>query len=154
MPGIFKFGEYLANLTSASDFSGPKLLEIMASFQTPFEEHMRSEISTIAQLAQHPRTPKEGSAEEEATRALYDRVEGMSLMKSGITDVMPFFLFNFDREYEDRLWASWPPIPAPVRWVLMGMARVLHPGWWKFASCDAAGRRVEFYAVPSAETRQ
>ncbi len=54
---------------------------------------MRSEISFIAQLSQHARTPKEGSEEEKA----------------------------------------------------------MHPGWWKFASCDATRRRKEFYAVSDVE---
>jgi hypothetical protein len=151
MPSIAKFQDYLVNLKSPSDFSGTKLLEIMASFQEPFEAHFRSEISTIADLVHHPRTPKEGSAEEKATAAAIDARERNSLIKSGVTDVLPFFLFNFDRGYEDGLWANWPPIPGPVRWMLMSGARVLHPGWWKFASCDAAGRRTALYAVSDLE---
>jgi hypothetical protein len=47
------------------------------------------------------RTPKEGSAEEKATQATVDAREGNALIKSGLTDVVPFFLFNFDSEYED-----------------------------------------------------
>jgi hypothetical protein len=151
MLGIAKFQDYLVNLKSPSDFSGVKLLEIMASFQEPFEAHFRSEISTIAGLAHHPRTPKEGSAEEKATAAAFDKREGNSLIKSGVTDVLPFFLFNFDREYEGGLWTNWPPIPGPVRWMLMRGAKALHPGWWKFASCDAAGRRTALYAVLDLE---
>ena len=114
IPSIAKFKDYLVNLKSPSDFSGTELLEIMASFQEPFEAHFRSEISTIAHLAHHPRTPKEGSAEEKATAAALDVRERNNLIKSGVTDVLPFFLFNLDREYEDGLWTKWPPIPRPV----------------------------------------
>jgi len=148
MPGISKFQDYLVNLKSPSDFSGTQLLEIMASFQEPLEEHMRSEISTIAYLAHHSRTPKEGSVEEKATQAAFDRREGNRLLMSGATDVLPFFLFNFDREYEGGLWADWPPIPGLVRWTLTSVAKILHPGWWKFASCDAGGKRIALYAIP------
>lgn len=151
MPGIASFQGYLVNLKSPSDFSGSKLLEIMASFQRPFEAHMRSEISSIAQLSQHARTPKEGSEEEKATQASIDAREGKNLLMSGVTDVMPFFLFNYDSEYEDGLWKDWPPIPGPVRWILISVAKVMHPGWWKFASCDAVRRRKELYAVPDLE---
>ena len=106
MPGLSKFQDYLVNLKHSSDFSGTKLLEIMASFQGPLKAHMRSEISTIVDLAHHPRTPKEGSAEEKTTQAAFDMREGNMLIKSGVTDGMPFFLFNFDREYEDGLWTN------------------------------------------------
>jgi hypothetical protein len=64
---------------------------------------MRSEVSTIAQLAHRMRTPKKGSAEEKATQVTFDRREGNSLLMY----VLPFFLFNFDREYEDGLWTNW-----------------------------------------------
>jgi hypothetical protein len=153
MPTLAKFQDYLVNLKSPSDFSGTKLIEIMASFQEPFEAHMRAEISTIAGLSQHQRTPKEGSPEEKATKTTFDSREGNSLLMSGMTDVLPFFLYNFDRDYEDGLWTNWPPIPGPVRWILMSVARFLHPGWWKFASCDAAGRRKALYSVPDVEER-
>ena len=151
MPGIAKFQDYLVNLKSPSDFSGARLLEIMASFQKPFEAHFRSEISTIADLAHHPQTSKEGSAEEKTTATAFDKREGISLIKSGVMDVLPLFQFNFDREHEDGLWTNWPPIPGPVRWMLMSGAKVLHPGWWNFASCDAAGQMTALYAVPDVE---
>lgn len=152
MPGIAKFQEYLLNLKSPKDFSGIRLLEIMATFQDPFEAHMRSEVSTIAALSQHPRTPKEGSEEEKSTQAAFDAREGNAIMKAGVTDVLPFFLLNFDSEYEDGLWMNWPPIPGPVRWMLVSVGRVLHPGWWKFASCDASRRRKDLYAVANLDS--
>jgi hypothetical protein len=145
---LANFHNYLVNLKSPSDFSGTKLLEIMATFQEPFEFHMRSEISTIANLAKHPRTLKEGSAEEKSIQAEFDSREGNNIIKSGIMDVLPFFLFNFDRDYEDGLWINWPPIPAPVRFIIMGIGRVSHPGWWKLASCDAGRQRKVLYAAP------
>jgi hypothetical protein len=151
MPGIARFQDYLLSLKSPSHFSGTKLLEIMVSFQNPFEAHMRSEISFIAQLSQHARTPKEGSEEEKATKAAFEAREGKNLLMSGMTDVMSFFLFNYDSEYEDGLWKDWPPIPGPVRWILMSVAKAMHPGWWKFASCDATRRRKNFYAVSDVE---
>jgi hypothetical protein len=151
MPGIAKFEQYLTNLPSPKDFSGSRLLEIMATFQQPFEDHMRAEITTIANLSQHPRTPREGSQKEKSENAAIEAREGKNLVFAGVIDVLPFFLFNFDREYEDGLWRDWP-IPAPVRWTFISVARVLHPGWWKFASCDAAGQTRELYAVPESKS--
>ncbi|KAF2094425.1 hypothetical protein NA57DRAFT_46452 [Rhizodiscina lignyota] len=151
MPGIAKFQEYLSSLGSPGEFSGVKLLEIMTAFQEPFEIHMRSEITTIANLAGHERAPVVGSAKEKSTQSTFDAREGKKLLMSGATDVMPFFLFNFDSSYEDGLWANWPPIPAPVRWGLINVAKFWHPGWWKFASCDAARRTIPLYAVPDSK---
>ncbi|RFU28931.1 hypothetical protein B7463_g7428, partial [Scytalidium lignicola] len=151
-PGLAKFHDYLVNLKFPSEFSGTKLLEIMATFQDPFEIHMRSEVAILANLSKHPRTPKEGSAEEKSVQAEIEAREGSKLVNSGITDVLPFFLFNFDRDYEDGLWMNWPPIPAPVRFIMMGIGRILHPGWWKFASCDTGRQRKELYAAPDLQT--
>lgn len=92
MPLIADFQSYLISLASPSDFSGTKLLEIMATFQEPFATHMRSEKSTLMALAQHPRTPIEGSEKEEAVRTAFDTREGNRLVESGITDVLPSFL--------------------------------------------------------------
>jgi hypothetical protein len=153
MPGLAKFQEYLVGLKSPRDFSGAKLLDIMASFQEPLGVHLQSEVTTIADLASHPRTPKEGSAEEKTTSETFDAREGKNLMLSGMTDVLPFFLFNFDCDYEDGIWMDWPPIPGPVRWIVMRVSMLLHPGWWKFASCDAARRKRALYAVLSTETK-
>ncbi|KAK0100821.1 hypothetical protein ONS95_007269 [Cadophora gregata] len=151
MPGLANFQEYLTNLPSPTAFSGPKLLELMSSFQTPFETHMRSEITTIANLSTHPNTPAAGSPKEKATQAEFDKREGDKIREAGMTDVLPFFLFNFDGEFEEGLWRDWPPIPGLVRWVVMGVARLLHPGWWKFASCDGGRRRRELYALAGTE---
>src|SRR5262245_24361277 len=124
MPNVTKFEEYLLGLSSPSEFSGDKLLEIMEAFREPFAANMSSEVTTIANLASHARTPEEGSAKEKSTRSAFDAREGKNLVMSGITDVMPFFLFNFDSEYEDGLWANWPPIPAPVRWGMMNVGKI------------------------------
>lgn len=101
LPGLATFHDYLTNLRVPSDFSGTRLRDIMATFETPFAEHMRSEVATIAALSSHPRTPKEGSEEEKAVRNDFDNREAKNLIGSGITDVLPFFLFNFDRQYEE-----------------------------------------------------
>lgn len=149
MPGLVQFHHYLTSLKSSEEFSGTKLLEIMATFQEPFGKHMRSEVLTIAALSSHPKTPKTGSDEEKTINKAFEAREGNNLMKSGMTDVLPFFLFNYDREFEDSMWANWPPIPGPVRWTIMNVAKALHPSWWKFAACDSQRQRRPLYAVPN-----
>lgn len=134
-------------MSSPSDFSGAKLLDIMKGFQEPFENHFHSEISTIAGLAEHPNAPKEGTPEA-ANASLTFKTWGKSTVtKAGTADVVPFFLLNLDRTVEDGLWANWPPMPAPIKWGLINIAGAWHWGWWKFASCDASGQPRELYAL-------
>jgi hypothetical protein len=153
MPGLTEFHDYLTSLKCPSEFSGSKLLQIMATFQQPFGKHMRSEVATIAVLSSHSGTPKEGSKEENNIQRDFDTREGNNLIKSGIMDILPFFLFNYDSSYEDGIWEDWPPIPGLVRWIIMNVANVVHPSWWKFASCDAQRQRRPLYAVPDQEKK-
>ncbi|KUJ16689.1 uncharacterized protein LY89DRAFT_707217 [Mollisia scopiformis] len=147
MPQVENFHTYLASLPTPSSFSGPALLEIMSTFQSPFEAHMRAEVQLIASLASHPKTPAPGSKLEKTILETNNTKEGNAFVASGFTDVVPFFMFNFEGDYEDGLWKDWPPIPGPVRWGMMGIANMLHSGWWKFAACDAKKRRRELYAL-------
>lgn len=147
MPALKTFHTYLTTLPSPTSFSGPHLLEIMSTFQDDFSSHMRAEVSVIASLASHHNTPPAGSAEEKAIGASFDKKEGMALLKSGVTDVVPFFFFNFEGEFEEGLWRDWPPIPGVVRWGILKVAGVWHGGWWRFACCDGGRRRRGLFAL-------
>ncbi|KAL2021604.1 hypothetical protein VTK56DRAFT_6957 [Thermocarpiscus australiensis] len=153
LAGLADFEKYLTSLKSPAAFSGDELLRIMGTFQTPFEQHFHSEISTIARFAEHPNAPKEGTAENAAAAATFKAWGKNTVTKAGVTDVVPFFLLNLDRTAEDGMWAGWPPMPAPIRWGLINLAGAVHYGWWKFASCDAAGRPQELWAWRAADIR-
>lgn len=147
-PGLVNFEEYLRTLQSPQDFSGQRLREIMASFQDPFETHFRNEISVIANLSKHPKTPKPHTSEEKNTQAAFDGREGKAFMLAGITDIVPFVLFHMDWAYEDGMWAHFPPIPSPIRWTVISTAKLLHSDWWRFACCDSQGKRKQLHALP------
>lgn len=119
----------------------------MDSFHQPFETHFHSEISTIAALADHPKTPKEGTPEATAARAVFKTWGKSTVTKAGMMDVAPFFLLNLDRTAEEGMWADWPPMPAAIKWGLLYLAAAWNFGQWKFASCDAAGQPRELYAL-------
>lgn len=149
MGGLAEFHKYLTSLPTPADFSGEELRKIMTTFQQPFETHFHNEIATISTLADHPKAPAEGSPEAAAAAAVFKAWGKSTVSKAGTTDVVPFFLLNIDRStaFEDGRWANWPPMPAPIRWGLVNIAGAWHGGWWKFASCDAAGQRRELYAL-------
>ncbi|KAI8944479.1 hypothetical protein F4801DRAFT_571567 [Xylaria longipes] len=146
LPGLAEFQKYLTSIQSPKDFSGAELQRIMSSFQEPFETHFHSEISTIADLANHPNAPKAGSPEEAEASLTFKTWGKSTVTKAGTLDVVPFFLLNLDGTVEDGLWANWPPIPAPIKWGLVNIGGAYHNRWWKFSSC-AGGKPRQLYAV-------
>jgi hypothetical protein len=147
LTGLASLETYLLNLATPSSFSGPELLAIMSSFQAPFAHHFHHEITTIASLSSLPNAPAQDSPEADAAAAVFKAWGKKTVMKAGAADGVPFFLLNLDATYEEGRWASWPPMPAPVRWALVNVAGAVHWGWWKFASCDARGMPRELYAL-------
>lgn len=153
LDGLASFEKYLSGLGTPADFDGKELVRIMKTFEAPFESHFHSEISTIAKLAGHPSTPAEGTPEESAARLTFKSWGKSTVTKAGMTDVVPFFLLNLDRTVEDGMWANWPPMPAPIKWGLINIAGSWHSGWWKFASCDAAGQPRELWAFQALDLK-
>lgn len=125
----------------------------MSSFQQPFEQHFHSEIATIAALSSHPRAPERGTPAEAAASATFKAWGKATVSKAGTWDVVPFFLLNLDGTAEEGAWASWPPMPAPIRWGLVNIAGAWYSRWWRFSSCDAGGRPRELYALQFPEQK-
>jgi hypothetical protein len=123
----------------------------METFQEPFTHHFHSEIATIAALGDMATSPKPGSPEAAQARLVFKAWGKKTVTNAGATDVVPFFLLNLDATYEDGMWANWPPMPAPIRWGLVNVAGAVHWGWWKFASCDSAGKPRELHALQFPE---
>ncbi|KAI0395268.1 hypothetical protein F5Y17DRAFT_424461 [Xylariaceae sp. FL0594] len=146
LPGLAEFQKYLQSLKSPKDFSGVELQKIMSAFQEPFESHFHSEISTIANLANHPNAPKPGSPEEAKAALTFKTWGKTTVSKAGNLDVVPFFLMNLDGTVEDGMWANWPPIPAPIKWGLVNIGGAYYHRWWKFSSCSG-GKPRQLYAV-------
>ncbi|KAJ9150311.1 HemerythrinHHE cation binding domain-containing protein [Pleurostoma richardsiae] len=147
LAGLAEFNTYLSSLTSPADFSATELHRIMSGFQVPFEHHFHSEIGTISKLAEHPNAPKPDTPEAAAASDTFKSWGKSTVTKAGTFDVVPFFLLNLDKNAEDGMWANWPPMPGPIRWGLINIAGLVHSGWWKFASCDAAGEPRELWAL-------
>ncbi|KAG9602720.1 hypothetical protein KCU77_g2435, partial [Aureobasidium melanogenum] len=147
LEGLANFHTYLADLPSAASFDGAKLVSIMDTFREPFTHHFHNEISTIASFANLPSAPPADSPEASAAAATFKAWGKKTLTKAGMTDVVPFALLNLDRTFEDGIWAAWPPMPGPVRWMMVNMFGSWNWAWWKFASCDAQGNPKPLYAL-------
>jgi hypothetical protein len=66
--------------------------------------------------------------------------EGKEVMaKLSKTRVMPAFMLNNDVTYEGGI-HNFPPIPGPVKWLLMNVFALWHWRWWSWTSCDRSGK--------------
>ncbi|KAF2127001.1 hypothetical protein P153DRAFT_388323 [Dothidotthia symphoricarpi CBS 119687] len=148
LTGLANFEAYLRELPTPQAFQGTELIHIMSSFQESFCHHFHHEIQTIASFAALPSAPAPNSPQAEQAAATFKAWGKKTVTKAGTFDVVPFFLLNLDATYEEGMWANWPPMPAPVRWGLVNVAGSVHWGWWKFASCDAAGKPRALFAQP------
>ena len=124
----------------------------MDSFREPFAHHFHHEISTIASFATLPSAPSADSLEASAAAVIFKAWGKKTLTKAGMTDIVPFALLNLDRTFEEGMWAAWPPMPGPVRWMMVNMFGSWNWAWWKFASCDAQGNPRPLYALQAQGT--
>lgn len=147
LEGLANFNAYLTALPSPQDFDGVKLVEIMDTFQQPFTHHFHNEIITISSFANLADAPAADSPEAVTAAATLKAWGKKTLTKAGMTDVVPFALLNLDRTFEDGMWANWPPMPAPIRWMMVNVFGSWNWGWWRFASCDAHGKPRALYAL-------
>ncbi|KAI0892819.1 hypothetical protein F4806DRAFT_224281 [Annulohypoxylon nitens] len=145
--GLAQFEKYLRGVEhNPVTFDGKELVKIMDGFKDSFDAHFHSEISTIANLKDHPNAPKPVSPEEQTASLTFKSWGKSTVTKAGTLDVVPFFLLNLDGTAEEGQWENWPPIPAPIKWGLVNIAGAWHSRWWKFSSC-AAGRPRKLYAL-------
>lgn len=140
LPGLAKFNAYLTELPSPSDFSPDTLLSIMKEFEEPFNHHFHSEIRTIASLAA-------STDDVPAAAPIFKAWGKATVTKAGYLDVLPFLFLNFDRTFEEGYWKDWPPMPKPIKYLLVRGCAWWYQGWWRFASCDIDGYPKELYAL-------
>lgn len=155
MDGLIKFRDYLLPLSEQGQdgsFDGKTLQSIMDTFADAFGHHFRSEIGIIAGLADEVQQSNDGDDEKkkidlQSLGPVFAKWGKASIMRAGLSDVVPFLFFNFDRTVEDGKWANWPPMPGPIRWGLIHIGGFWYSGWWRFASCDADGKPRTLYAL-------
>ncbi|OAA81282.1 Protein kinase-like domain protein [Akanthomyces lecanii RCEF 1005] len=145
--GVVQFERYLKGLSKPTELSVDELLRIMDSFRAPLDDHLHSEVQTISSLAAHPRAPVEGSDAAAAAALVFKSWGKKTVTKAGVLDVVPFFFLNLDRTFERDRWAHWPPMPAPIRWILTNVVGTYYGNWWRFASCGADGSPRELLAL-------
>jgi hypothetical protein len=134
--GFEEWGKWLGELRAGTGkFDGAKCRQMMDAFVGPLSTHLHDEIPTILSLARF--------GDKVDLKALC-KAEGDMVMGSlNKTTVLPVFFCNHDLTYEEGLHASFPPIPAPVIWVLREGFGRWNRDYWKFATCGFDGRPRE-----------
>ncbi|KAI5289481.1 hypothetical protein KEM52_000775, partial [Ascosphaera acerosa] len=151
MHGLTKMNTYLCLLLSRErtcEFSAARLMALLDDFRSAFGRHFHHEIGHIAALRELTAAVcAERLSEVGAIFAAWGR---KSVRSARGSDVLPFMFMNFDRTVEGGLWREWPPMPAPVRWVLVNLKGAWDAGHWKFSSCTSDGRPRALYALRRA----
>lgn len=58
--------------------------------------------------------------------SISDKTAQHSMQRASTTDVLPVLWCNLDRYLERGRWASFPRVPAPVKWIMIHVF-----GWWR-----------------------
>lgn len=123
-----------ACLSHTHPFSSARNIQLMDSFIPPLSTHLHDEIPSLLALSRF------GDALD--LRALMKQ-EGDHVMGSmDKKAVLPIFFFNHDVAFEGGV-HNFPPLPAPVKWVLVNLFGRWNAAWWKFAACGGDGRARE-----------
>jgi hemerythrin-like domain-containing protein len=139
--GFHAWGEWLASLREGKEeYSGAKCRALLDAFVTPLSVHLADEIPSLLSLAKY-------GSEKLPIRRLME-AEGEKVMGSmSKTAQLPMFWSNHDTTYEGGM-HNFPPIPAPVKWVLREVCGRWNSEWWKFGTVDFSGmpRELKYIA--------
>jgi hypothetical protein len=129
---------YLTKLNSReSDFRAQKLLEILDSFSESLYNHLKSEIESLLALSRFSTTERPFDLVKMALEA-----GKKSVTMDFAFNVLPVFLLNMEHiEFEGGMWFDvFPPVPRPVKFILIRLVPLWQHRRWQFASCDSAGK--------------
>jgi hypothetical protein len=119
----------------------------MGSFAGALSNHLHHEVAVMAAMASHANVPARESLKGALASDMLKAWGKSTVTKAGYVDVLPFFLLNTDRTFEEGVWRNWPRMPEVVRWGMVNLVGMWHGPRWKFASCDAAGFPRDLYAL-------
>ncbi|ERF73168.1 hypothetical protein EPUS_03009 [Endocarpon pusillum Z07020] len=136
--GMANFKTYLTTCAAApGSFRATNLHHVMDTFGPTLHQHLLHEPAKLASLAKYPID----------IRALSEKTAKYSMDRTSSVNLLPMLWFNLDLEFEDGKWKDFPPVSAPVRWVMVNVLGWWRAGWWRFGSCGADGRRVRLLAL-------
>ncbi|KAH8689460.1 hypothetical protein BGW36DRAFT_433460 [Talaromyces proteolyticus] len=126
--GLDDFKAYISPcLADSSKFSGTEFVKVLDCFASEFHRHMSNEPLKLLSLSKYSFDMKD----------IGDRTTQYALKRYSTTDVLPVLWYNLDTKFENGLWESFPPLPAPVKWSMVNILGWWRSNWWRFSSCNA-----------------
>lgn len=130
--GLDAFKAYLVGLKGKEgEFSFARLIEIMDSFSQPLYTHLSEELDSIVNLSRFstPDNPID-------IVAIALKVGKQAVTRDFALNCLPCFILNMEAvEFEGGMWQEFPPVNAPVRFVLLRVLPLWRRAVWRFASC-------------------
>ncbi|KAI4144488.1 MAG: hypothetical protein LQ340_006629 [Diploschistes diacapsis] len=132
--GLERFKGYL--LEKGPSFSHKELIAIMDSFSEPLYLHLKEEPQTIVNLSRFNTPEKPIDIVALALAAGRKQVN-----ISFLFNILPVFFLNMESvQFEDGLWHGvFPPVSAPIKWIMTKGAPMWQHRRWRFASCTSNG---------------
>ncbi|KAA8893695.1 hypothetical protein FN846DRAFT_1003962 [Sphaerosporella brunnea] len=142
--GLSAFDTYL--LTPPSDFSGPRLVEIIDDFAPSLVTHLTEEIATLLALKEY-----RGSVDIVAIM----EAEGEKIMKNiNKTLFLSFMAANLDVTFEDGIHTKFPPAPWFVKFLMHWVWPLPKRRVWRFGSTTPRGVPKELPLAPKKEEEE
>ncbi len=142
-------------------FDGAKVVRLIDSFGTVFQEHLAAEIPNLMALEKYA-DKLENIKKEMMKRAEKGMVSGEQSWLENYAAANPakqdmgmgrvsVALHVHDVTWENGRWSDFPPVGWFLTFVLRNIFARIHSDWWKFAPCDVYGRpKPQQYAGPPA----
>lgn len=139
--GLEKLRGYVDAVVKGEEkFDGKKVVGLIDGFGEVLMRHLEDEIQTLLGLRKYG-AEKMGRVMEKAGEEAEKGMKEVGLVG------MVWIWAHLDMEFEEGRWASWPPAPGPVKFLVSTLLWKFHAGMVKFGAVDRHGRMRPLYAL-------
>ncbi|KAK0649644.1 hypothetical protein B0T16DRAFT_135241 [Cercophora newfieldiana] len=140
--GVKEFREYVEGVSSGKErYDGERVVSMIDVFGGLLVKHLTEEIGTLEALRRF------GEERMGQVMRKADQEAERSMREMGLSGIA-WAWSHIDTQFEDGLWASWPPAPAPVKFLTSTMLWRVYGSMVKFGACDKHGNMKPLFAVP------
>lgn len=134
--GLERYYAYLCSLDGKEDsFSGSTLIQLIDDFSDPLMKHLSHELTSIMELS---RFGNDGLIWKIWTDGVEAGKSEMQLWD--LIEKAPLALMTHDVTYENGMHQNYPPIPAPLSFMIRYVFSLWYNGYWDFAPCNKSGQ--------------